>query len=217
MGRKTLPMSDANKNAGLRLGGVVLCGGGSVRMGRDKALLPFGNEPMLNRVVRRVSGVIQPVVVAAQQHQTLPPLDVNVRVVFDAVPDSGPLAGILAAMNELAGECDAIFVCACDQPLIRPAFIVRLIELLVEHNAVVPVTGSRIHPVTAIYSLSTKPILADMVANRELKAMDFVVRCGACRVGGTEFVDVDPDLESLRNINDDETYRSILERTEPGS
>ena len=49
----------------LKTGGLVLCGGRSRRMGLDKASLPFGPETMLNRVVRKLSEVVSPIVVVA--------------------------------------------------------------------------------------------------------------------------------------------------------
>ena len=56
------------------VGGIVLCGGQSSRMGRPKALLPFGPEVMLERVVRILSAVARPIVVVAAPDQELPPL-----------------------------------------------------------------------------------------------------------------------------------------------
>jgi molybdopterin-guanine dinucleotide biosynthesis protein A len=46
--------------------GIVLCGGRSTRMGSAKALLPFGAETMLQRVVRLLGTVVSPVVVVSQ-------------------------------------------------------------------------------------------------------------------------------------------------------
>jgi molybdenum cofactor guanylyltransferase len=55
-------------------GGIVLCGGRSTRMGSSKALLPFGPETMLQRVVRLLSSVVSPIVVVAAVNQELPEL-----------------------------------------------------------------------------------------------------------------------------------------------
>ncbi|MCA9117229.1 MAG: NTP transferase domain-containing protein, partial [Planctomycetaceae bacterium] len=55
-----------------RVAGIVLCGGRSSRMGQPKHLLPFGDETMLQRVVRTLSAVVSPVVVVAARGQQLP-------------------------------------------------------------------------------------------------------------------------------------------------
>ena len=60
--------------------GIVLCGGKSTRMGTSKALLPFGPETMLQRVVRLLGEVVAPIVVVAASDQTLPDLPPGVIV-----------------------------------------------------------------------------------------------------------------------------------------
>ena len=57
-----------------RIGGIVLCGGRSSRMGRAKALLPVGDEVMLQRVVRRLAEQVSPIAVVAAADQELPDL-----------------------------------------------------------------------------------------------------------------------------------------------
>ena len=87
--------------SGGHVGGIVLCGGKSTRMGSPKEWLPIGEETLLQRVVRVVSHVVSPVVVATRKNQELPPLPAGVRVVHDVVEDFGPLAGIAAGMDAL--------------------------------------------------------------------------------------------------------------------
>src|SRR4051812_21114639 len=110
----------------MRKGAIILCGGQSRRMGRDKATLPFGAESLLQRIVRIATEVVaeENIVVVASAQQTLPPLPAWVRVVRDPVPDCGPLAGIAAGLRSLASgtDIDAVFVTSCDAPFIVPAF-----------------------------------------------------------------------------------------------
>ena len=71
---------------------VILCGGESRRMGRPKAWLPFGEELMLQRVVRLAGLVAWPIVVVAAPGQRLPELSADIVVVRDLVAGRGPLA-----------------------------------------------------------------------------------------------------------------------------
>src|SRR5262245_34047549 len=102
--------------SGLRVGGIVLCGGQSRRMGRPKAWLPFGGELMLPRVVRRLREAVEPVVVVAAPAQEVPSLPDEVAVVRDEVEARGPLQGLLAGLDALEGRSDAAFLSACDVP-----------------------------------------------------------------------------------------------------
>src|SRR5207244_3557337 len=74
-----------------RVGGIVLCGGQSKRMGRPKAWLPFGDEVMLPRVVRLLGEIVKPVVVVAAPGQDVPPLPADMSVVRDEEKGRGPL------------------------------------------------------------------------------------------------------------------------------
>ena len=67
-------------------------------MGRPKAWLPFGDERMLERVVRLVGTVARPIVVVAAPDQELPALAADVAVVRDPVAGRGPLQGLAAGL-----------------------------------------------------------------------------------------------------------------------
>ena len=193
----------------LKLGGAVLCGGHSRRMGASKAWLLFNGEPLLVRMVRIVSGVASPVVVAGRPGQSLPPLPSNVRVVYDEIEDGGPLAGLVKAMGELSGACDAVFVTSCDHPLLRGGFVERLADLLGDHPGIVPAHGGYVHALTAIYRVDTLPLLTELLEAGERRAGCFVERCGAHVIDATLLCDVDSKLDSLRNANDADTFEAL--------
>ena len=104
----------------LKLGGIVLAGGQSRRMGRAKATLPFGPETMVERIVRVVGEVCSPIVVVAAAGQELPRLNPAVIVVRDSQPDCGPLEGMASGLRQLTAV-DAVFITGCDTPLLRSA------------------------------------------------------------------------------------------------
>lgn len=194
----------------MAVGGIVLCGGRSRRMGTPKAWLPFGSEYLLQRMARIVAGVVQPVVVAARRGQALPPLPGDVVLAYDAVENKGPLAGLAAGFEVLADHCEAAFVTSCDHPLLQPHFVKRLIELLGEDPGVVPIHEERVYPLTAVYRLDTRAILTELLTQEDLRVRNFVDRCGAHIIPASELEDVDPGLDSLRNVNDPDTYDQVV-------
>jgi len=193
-----------------RVGGIVLCGGAGRRMGRPKAELPFGGEMLLRRIVRIVSTVVQPVVVARRRGQTVPELPAGVLVVEDAVEDAGPLAGIAAGFAALADTCEAAFVCSCDHPLLVPQFVRALIAFLGDAPGVVPSHEGREHPLLAVYRLETAAVVAEMLAAGQHRAQDFARRCGARVVPAADLCEAAPDLHSMLNVNDPEAYQGAL-------
>src|ERR671936_2243425 len=138
------------------VGGVVLCGGRSKRMGRPKAWLPFAGEIMLPRVVRLLGEAVRPVVVVAAPDQEVPPLPPEVAVVRDEEKGRGPLQGLAAGLAALEGRADAAYLSSCDVPFLRPAFVRRLIDLLGAHAICVPRVGAHHHPLAAVYRLNVK-------------------------------------------------------------
>jgi molybdenum cofactor guanylyltransferase len=192
------------------VGGIVLFGGGSRRMGRPKAELPFGGETLLGRVVRIVSTVVRPVVVAGRRDQVVPDLPPDVAVVHDVVENAGPLAGIAAGFAALAGQCNAAFVSSCDHPLLEAGFIRRLIECLGDAPAVVPRHEGHLHPLLAVYRIETADLLNDMLAAGEFRAHEFARRCGAREIPSEELTESDPELRSLLNLNNPAAYERAL-------
>jgi molybdopterin-guanine dinucleotide biosynthesis protein A len=191
------------------LGGVVLCGGASARMGSPKEWLEWNGETLLARVIRIVSTVAAPVIAASRAGVELPPLPRDVRRVNDAPGYEGPLAGLLAGMEALSASRRAVFVTACDHPLLRPAFIRALAARLGDHPGVVPVLDGQTYPLTAVYRLETLPLLREWMDRGERSAKGFAARCGALRVDARELAAVDAEWESLRNVNDRQAYERL--------
>jgi molybdopterin-guanine dinucleotide biosynthesis protein A len=190
----------------VRVGGVVLCGGQSRRMGRPKAWLPFGGEVMLARVVRLLGEVVAPVVVVAGPGQDVPPLPPGVDVVRDPEPDRGPLEGLAAGLEALRGRADAAYLSSCDVPLLRPAFVRRMIVLLGDHQACVPRVEGFLHPLAAVYRLEVAAAAQRLLAEGRPRTTLLFDAVPTRVVSAEELADVDSSFESLRNLNTPEQY-----------
>src|SRR5438552_17509333 len=106
-----------------KVGGVILCGGQSQRMGRPKAWLPFAGQTMLARVIGLLCEIVSPIVVVAAPEQELPPIPEDVKIVRDDEKGRGPLQGLAAGLGALEGRADAAYVSSCDVPFLHPAFV----------------------------------------------------------------------------------------------
>ena len=89
-------------------------------MGRSKAWLPFGDEWMLQRVVRLVGMAARPIVVVAAVGQELPELPVDVVLIRDPVAGRGPLQGLAAGLNALPDSIELVYATATDVPFLEP-------------------------------------------------------------------------------------------------
>ncbi len=195
----------------LRVGGIVLCGGQSTRMGRPKAWLPFGAELMLPRVVRLLREAVQPIVVVAAPGQEVPPVPPEVSIVRDEAKGRGPLQGLAAGLAALQGSADAAYVSSCDVPFLRPAFVRRLIELLGTATICVPYVAGFHHPLAAVYRLQVIDAVTHLLAEDRLRPFFLFQSLPTRVVERAELEDVDPTLETLRNVNTLEEYAAALQ------
>jgi len=190
-------------------GGVVLCGGKSTRMGRSKALLPFGPETMLQRVVRLLGSVVQPIVAVTAVDQVLPTLPASVIVTRDEREGRGPLEGLRAGLKALPPEVEGAYVTSCDVPLLVPGFVGQMLDLTDGFDIAVMEVDGFAHPLSAVYCRTTLPYIEDLLARDRLRPAFLFDAVRTRRVTPAEITS-DPDLRTLRNLNTPEDYQRAL-------
>jgi molybdopterin-guanine dinucleotide biosynthesis protein A len=198
----------------MKCGAIILCGGKSSRMGRDKATLPFGQELMLQRVARLVGEAVPvaSIVVVAAAEQDVSKISGDIQIVRDSHPYLGPLAAMAIGFRALANQSlDAVFLTGCDAPLLEPTFASQLFALLGAYDAVVPIDQGRFYPLAAAYRPTVLPHIERMVAAKQLRASDLFGEINALHVPIEELRCVDPRLASLWNVNSEEDYVAALE------
>ena len=192
--------------------GIVLCGGKSARMGSPKALLAFGTETMLQRVVRLLGTVVSPIVVVAAPQQSVPELPAAVTVARDEREGRGPLEGLRTGLKALPGAIDVAYVTSCDVPLLVPGFVQRMVELVDqnEHDIAVMEADGFPHPLSAVYRRRTLPHIETLLAADRLRPVFLFDAVRTRRVTPAEVAGVDPELLTLRNLNTREDYLEAL-------
>lgn len=179
-------------------------------MGRPKLSLPFGNELMLLRVVRILSEVVHPIVVVAGPNQEVPPLPADVRLLRDEQEHLGPLAGMEVGLRALLQDVDAVYVSSCDAPLLRPEFVAEMIRRLGEHELAVPREGNFHHPLAGVYRTALADRVRQLLDQERLRPLFLIQESDAVEVPVDELRVVDPQLQSLRNLNRTEDYEAAL-------
>ncbi len=198
------------------LGGVILCGGRSSRMGEPKAWLRFGDETLLQRAVRQLGQVAAPLVVVAAPEQDLPVLPAGVQIARDPVAGRGPLQGIAAGLRALAPQVRRAFVCATDSPFLAPAFVRRMAALAEGHEVAVARVDERNHPLGAIYATALHQPAQALIDAGKRRPFFLFERSDTRWVnrdellGDDELRRVDPELWSLRNVNTPEELADAL-------
>jgi molybdopterin-guanine dinucleotide biosynthesis protein A len=183
--------------------GAILAGGESRRMGRDKALLPFGATTLIERVAARLREACRGIVVVADNAGPYEAL--GLRTVPDALPERRSLVGIYTAL--LQAE-DPVFVCGCDMPFLCPALIRYMGGLAQVADVVIPRVRDY-EPLHAVYTRAClEPITRVLAADGRNADLLRAVRTAVLEAD--ELRRFDPDLRSLVNLNTPEEYAAAL-------
>ena len=179
-------------------------------MDLPKLALPFGPEVMLQRIVRLLREACTSVVVVAAPGQKLPRLPDDLIVTRDKRKGRGPLEGLSAGLAALPEDVEAAYATSCDVPLLVPAFVRRMFELLGDHAVAVPVSGGFQHPLAAVYRPSVLGLVDELLAAERLRPAFLFDSVATRRVAEAELRDVDPELNTLKNLNQPADYLAAL-------
>jgi molybdopterin-guanine dinucleotide biosynthesis protein A len=178
-------------------------------MGTPKALLPFGPETMLQRVVRLLADVVSPIVVVAAVDQPLPELPQSVIVTRDEQQGRGPLEGLRAGLKALPAYVDAAYVTSCDVPLLEPGFVREMLDFANGFDIAVMEIDGFPHPLSAVYRRAVLSPVEDLLAAGRLRPVFLFDSVKTRRVRPDE-ITADPELRTLRNLNTPEDYQQAL-------
>ncbi len=190
---------------------VILAGGLSRRMGRDKAGLPAGDGTLIQHLARRLAPVVDETIVAGGSGRHHLP---GLTTVDDRYPGLGPLAGIHAGL--LAARSPFVWVVGCDLPDVDPGLAALLYGLAGDVDAVVPRIDSEPQGVCAVYDRALAPRIERLLAAGERRVKMLLAASNVRYVMPEELRAVDPELRSFRNLNTPEDYRAWL-TTQPTS
>jgi molybdopterin-guanine dinucleotide biosynthesis protein A len=161
-------------------------------------------------VVRLLATVVSPIVVVAAEGQGLPDLPSETILTRDERDARGPLEGIRAGLKALPSHVDAAYITSCDVPLLVPGFVQRMIDLAEGYDIAVTEVDGFAHPLSAIYRRSALPHAEALLAEDQLRVSYLFTRVRTRRVPTSEMVAVDPELQTLRNLNTKEDYAAAL-------
>ena len=180
---------------------VILAGGMSRRLGRNKAIEPFEGEPLIRRVIARMKRVARDVIVVANDEERISELDLpdDVSSVVDQFPAKGPLGGIITGLDSVATGWAAF--CACDMPFLNPKLYHMLLAQRSRYDAIVPVIDDRPEPTHAIYSRACIEPIRERISADDLKVSSFFDYVRVRLVPEMEIRASDPNLLSFYNIN----------------
>lgn len=184
---------------GASVTGLILAGGKSKRLGRDKALLPWPSEcsetTLLHHVHRVIASVCDEVIVVGNRADF---------TVFNVVPDvsavGSSLTGLVSGFQ--AASAPLVVAVACDMPFLNARLLRALVDRASdEWDAVAPVIRGDPETLHTVYHRRCHPIASQMLQTGDLKLARLLERLRVRRVSLDDVRAIDPDLTSFSNIN----------------
>lgn len=186
------------------LSAIILCGGLSKRMGTDKGLIILDGEPIIVRVLDKIKDYFGEVLIilrdGEQKREYLKILkdEKNVKIFTDIIKGQGPLGGLLTGLLKINSEY--ALVVPCDSPFITREFIENYLRIdFQEYDAIIPVwDDGRIEPLHAIYNKKISDRIYKLLSKNERRVSTLVKTINSRLIPVNE---LDPSLESFRNVN----------------
>jgi molybdopterin-guanine dinucleotide biosynthesis protein A len=184
--------------------GIVLAGGMSRRLGRDKAVETIEGRTLISRVLDSLAHVTQELVVVVNNHEREEELALpdSVVVAVDIYPDTGSLGGIFTGLSASGNQWG--FVVACDMPFLNLELLEYLLSQRGGHDVVVPVMDHRPEPTHAAYSRVCLPAIETRLRANDLKITKFFDDVRAKHVSQRRVEEIDPGGLSFFNVNTEE-------------
>lgn len=191
--------------AGIGLTGIVLAGGASRRMGRDKAFLELDGKPLIAHVIERMAHVCTEVLVVAGDVQ--PYAGLSARLVQDRFRNVGVLGGLDAGLEAAAHEL-ALAV-GCDMPFLKPDLLWAFVGWAEGFDVVVLRQGKQVEPLHGAYRRTCLPAIEGAIHAGERRIVSFFPHVRVRYVTPKDVLPFDPGLHSFRNVNTPEEWEAV--------
>ena len=185
---------------------VVLAGGKSKRMGRDKLELTINGQTLLESVLSRFEEEFGGVYLSVADAKKYP--DVTAQRIVDVLPGAGPLSGLHAALKSLPG--DGVFLVAADLPYACPQTARRMIELCGHKDAcIIKLPNGMLEPLFGYYKKTLLQRCEEAIMSGDYRMSGVITDADARFVAPYELGEL-WDEKLILNINYPEDYNQIV-------
>jgi molybdopterin-guanine dinucleotide biosynthesis protein A len=202
-------VGEAEASPGPAVSAIVLAGGQSKRLGRDKALLELQGQPLVSRTVQKLAALSDDLLVVTSDPSRYIPLGLPARLIPDERPGVGSLMGIYSGLRA-ARNIHALAV-ACDMPFLNLPLLRYMVPLASSYDVVIPRLGGLTEPLHAIYGKSCLPFMAGLLEQGRRRIIAFFDQVQVRYVEQGEIERFDPRHLSFVNVNTPSEWAKVQE------
>ncbi len=185
--------------------GIILAGGKSQRMGKNKVFIDSGGVPLFDRVYRIFREIFSEIIIVA--NDVLPFERYEAILRRDIILGKGALGGLYTGLFHSSNY--HAFCSACDMPFLNPRVIKYMGEERDEYDVIVPKTSDGLHPLHAIYSKKCLDPISQSLDRNDLKIIHFFQKVRVRYIEEMEIRQFDPHMRSVINVNTEEEMESV--------
>lgn len=185
---------------------VILAGGKSSRMNRkNKALMPFNNKTIIEKVIETVS-MFDEIIIVANEPELYEKF--GYKVISDIYKDKGPLGGIHAGL--IHASHDKVLIVACDMPNISIEITQKMYNYKGEYDALLSFDGDELHPLFSIYDKTCLSEIESHIKTDKLKLKLFLKEVNTVVMDWRNQLGEDQPTRFFKNINTPTDYKLLL-------
>jgi molybdenum cofactor guanylyltransferase len=190
------------------ISGIILAGGKSQRMGKDKAFIRIGGKPIIETITDLFQKLFKETLIVTNRKDSY--LYLRVGVYEDISPDQGVLGGLYTGL--FRSNFFNSFAVACDMPSLNAGVINYLCQEAEGYDVVVPRTEDGFQPLHALYSKRCLEPIRRVLMDKKTRIFDFYPLVRVRVVEAREFLSIDPEMQSFVNINTPEELNRLKKR-----
>lgn len=179
---------------------IILAGGKSSRLGRNKALQIIDGKSLIQRVIDRLGMLSTEIIIVTARGEAIPSHStVEIKTVADIYPEKGPLVGIYSGLAS-SSSSRAVAV-GCDTPFLSVSLLEYMAQIYSVYDVVVPRIKSKLEPLCAVYSRNCSGPIQKLLEQNELRIDKLFGMVKVKYIEEDEINRFDPEHLSFFNIN----------------
>jgi len=190
---------------------IILAGGKSSRLGRNKALQVIEGKSLIQWVIDRLAILSTEIIIATAHGKAIPCSSaVEIKTVADIYPGKGPLVGIYSGL--IASSSSRAIVVGCDTPFLSVGLLEYMTQLCSTFDVVVPRIGKKVEPLCAVYSKNCLVPMQGLLEQNELRISALFSMVRVRYIEEAEINRFDPEHLSFFNINSQDNLEKARKR-----
>lgn len=191
------------------INGIILAGGLSKRMGKDKGLMEWHDKTLIEHTCEKMALICDKIIIVTnrpQDYQQVVGDLTNVSIIEDEIKQLGPLSGIHAGLG--ATDADYNIVVACDMPWMQPARYLELAADCMKKNTDLVITRTadgRYQSLHAVYHRKCRQPIEEMLKSGKLRMRDLIEKVNVCQINVSQ-----EEARMFQNVNTPEEYRVVI-------